>query len=32
MEIKISLLVMIKIKINLIKKKLQNHLKNYVIN
>ena len=32
MEIKISLLVMMKIKINLIQKKLLNHLKNYVIN
>ena len=32
MDIKISLLVMIKIKINLIQKKLLNHLKNYVIN
>ena len=32
MEIKIPLLVMIKIKINLIRKKLLNHLKNYIIN
>ena len=32
MKIKISLLVMIKIKINLIQKKLLNHLKNYVLN
>ena len=32
MKIKISLLVMMKIKINLIQKKLLNHLRNYVIN
>ena len=32
MKIKISLLVMMKIKINLIQMKLLNHLKNYVIN
>ena len=29
---KISLLVIVKIKINLIQKKLLNHLKNYIIN
>ena len=32
MKIKISILDIIKIKINLIQKKLVNHLKNYVIN
>ena len=32
MEIKISLLVMMKMKINLIQKKLLNHFKNYIIN